>query len=339
MNSIKKFQDRWPPHRPAKAALATALVAVALAGAPGVIAQDMLDPDNPYKVTLGTIPIAPLIPAFIAVQQGYFAEEGLEVELRPEPGGQDIVTAVFAEEYDFGFSNQTSLLIARSRGIDVRGIASAVIGSPDAESAWDAVIVPEDSDIQTAQDLIGKTVSVNTLNNTPHLLMLRALENQGVENPQDQISFIEVQFPDAVGAVSEGHVDAAWVVEPFVTVGSMFGGTRPMMHPMSETAPNFLISAYFTSGGLIEKRPDVVAAFARAINRGMAFATANPEVVRESFPQFNENASPVVAENMALPFWSTTLTAEDLELGAQLAHEYGFLDEIPDLEAFLYIPE
>jgi NitT/TauT family transport system substrate-binding protein len=166
--------------------VAVAAATVLLAGlAPQQAARaEILDPAKPYKVTLGTIPIAALIPAFIARQQGYFAEEGLDVDLKPEPGGQDIVTAVVAEEFDFGFSNQTSLLIARSRGLDVRAIASGVVGSADEASAWDGLIVKEDSAIADAKDLVGKTVSVNTLNNTPHLLLLRALENRGLENPQ-----------------------------------------------------------------------------------------------------------------------------------------------------------
>lgn len=202
-------RNSWVGVGQGKALLFAGALLVAAGGSPAAVAQDKLSPDNLYHVTLGTIPIAPLIPAFIAVENGYFAEEGLEVELRPEPGGQDIVTAVVAGEFDFGFSNQTSLLIARSKGLDVRAIASAVIGSPDTETAWDGLIVQGDSPINTVEDLIGKTVSVNTLNNTPHLLLLRAMENRGLENPQDQVNYTEVQFPDAVGAVEEGHVDAA----------------------------------------------------------------------------------------------------------------------------------
>ncbi|WP_253913075.1 ABC transporter substrate-binding protein [Pseudoruegeria sp. HB172150] len=302
------------------------------------MAQEQLDPENPTVVTLGTIPIAPLIPAFIAKKNGYFAEEGLEVELRPEPGGQDIVTAVVAQEFDFGFSNQTSLLIARSRGLGVSAIAKAVVGSPDVDSAWDAVIVPSDSPIHGPEDLPGKTLSVNTLNNTPHMVVLAALEAAGIENPQDQITFIEVQFPDAVGAVTQGQVDAAWVVEPFVTVGT-FNDTRAIMHPLIETGESFLMSAYFTSDRLIEERPDIVDAFVRAINRAMEFSAANPDVVRESFPEFNENASESVASQMALPFWLTRLLPEDFEHGAELALKYGFIDEIPDLDSFVYQPE
>jgi NitT/TauT family transport system substrate-binding protein len=83
----------------------------------------------------------------------------------------------------------------------------------------------------------------------------------------------------------------------------------------------------------------VVAAFARAINKGMKFATENPDIARESFPKFNEHVNPKVAAAMALPFWSTELTPADFEIGAELANRYGFLDEIPDLEAFVYIPE
>lgn len=315
-------------------ALAALLLGSALSiGA--AVAQDAPSPDNPVKITLGTIPIAPLIPAFMAVQNGYFAEEGLEVELRPEPGGQDIITAVFAREFDFGFSNQTSLLIARAAGLDMLAIANGVVGEPDVESAWDGLIVPSDSPIQGPNDLIGKTVSVNTLNNTPHLVVLRALENAGIEDPASKIRFIEVQFPDAVGAVTAGQIDAAWVVEPFVTVGS-FNDTRVVMRPLIETAPNFLMSAYFTSAKLVEENPELVHAFQRAINKGMQFAIDNPDAVREAFPQFNTNASPQVAAQMALPVWKTTLTPEDFQMGAELAQRYGFIEEIPDLDSFVY---
>ncbi|ADZ69543.1 ABC transporter substrate-binding protein [Polymorphum gilvum] len=320
--------------------VAAVLALLASTGVPATAAETKpLDPNDPYKVTLGTIPIAPLIPAFIAMEQGWFKEEGLDVELKPEPGGQDIVTAVVAQEFDFGFSNQTSLLIARSRGLPISAFANGVVGSPDVASAWDGLIVRNDSPIKEPKDLIGKTVSVNTLNNTPHMVLLKALENAGIENPERQITFIEVQFPDAVGAVSQGRVDAAWVVEPFVTVGRMFGDTRIVMHLLIETAPSFLMSAYFTSDKLIAERPDVVAAFARAINRAMKYASENPQVVRDSFPKFNENANPKVAQAMALPFWKFELSAADFEMGAELAKRYGFIDEVPDLEAFVKIPE
>lgn len=314
----------------------SALAATLVLAVPGLGQDQTLSPEDPYHIVLGTIPIAPLIPAFIAVDQGYFLEEGLEVELRPEPGGQDIVTAVVAQEFDFGFSNQTSLLIARSRGLPIRAIANGVVGSPDVESAWDGVIVTADSEIETPQDLIGKVVSVNTLNNTPHLVVLSALENAGIQDPASQIQFLEVQFPDAVGAVSQRQVDAAWVVEPFVTVGS-FSDTRVIMNPLIETGESFLMSVYFTSDQLIQERPDVVAAFTRAINRAMQYASENPEAVREAFPRFNQSASEAVANQMALPFWTTELSAADLELGAELALRYGFIEQIPDLEAFVYI--
>jgi NitT/TauT family transport system substrate-binding protein len=320
----------------ATAAFAIALAASAMPGHAQGGAP--LDPGKPYRVTLGTIPIAPLIPAFIAVDQGYFRKEGLQVELRPEPGGQDIVTAVVAREFDFGFSNQTSLLIARSRGLPVRAIASGVVGSPDVASAWDGVIVPADSAISNARDLIGKMVSVNTLNNTPHLVVLSALESAGIKDPQKQVKFIEVQFPDAVGAVIQKRVDAAWVVEPFVTVGS-FNKTRTVMRPLIETGKSFLVSAYFTSDKLVSDRPDVVAAFARAINKAMDYASKNPEAVRQSFPRFNKNANAAVASKMALPFWSTELTAQDFKHGAELAKRFGFIDKIPDLEAFVHVPK
>lgn len=317
-------------------ALISAVPLVFLTG--GVLAQtEQVSPENPFRVVLGMQPIGPLIPAFIGYEKGFFAEEGLEIEFRPEPGGQDIVTAVIAGEFNFGFSNQTSLLSARSKGLDVRAIASGTIGESDETSAVHGVLVRADSPLHTMADLDGKRVSVNTFNNAPHLTILRSLELAGIEKPLDQVEFIEVAFPDVVGVVSQGQIDAGWAVEPFLTIGKS-NGLRTIANPLLDTAEAFPLSLYFTSGELIEQRPDVVDAFVRAINRSMAYASENTAEVRAAFPRFNNNVSAEIANTMDISLWTTSLTPQDLELGAELALKYGMINEIPDLEAFIYQP-
>lgn len=317
-------------------ACATALPLV-LTGAHAFAQEGPVSPENPFRVILGMQPIGPLIPAFIGVEQGFFAEEGLEIEFRPEPGGQDIVTAVIAGEFNFGFSNQTSLLSARSKGLDVRAIASGTIGESDETSAVHGVLVKDDSPVQTMADLRGLHVSVNTFNNAPHLTILRSLELAGIEDPLREVDFIEVEFPDVVGVVSAGQIDAGWAVEPFLTIGKN-NGLRTIANPLLDTAEAFPLSLYFTSGTLIEERPDVVDAFIRAINKSMAYAGENTGEVRAAFPRFNSNVSQEIASTMDISLWSTSLSPEDLELGAELALKYGMIDSIPDLEAFVYQP-
>ncbi|RDE10071.1 ABC transporter substrate-binding protein [Pelagibacterium lacus] len=313
-----------------------AVGSMALTGT-AAVAQDTLSPDNPYKIVLGTLPIGPMIPAFIGAEQGFFLDEGLEVEFKPEPAGQDIVTAIIAGEYHFGFSNQTSFLTARSRGLDIYAIASGTIGESDETSAAHGVLVPEDSPIQSMADLQGLRVSVDTFGNAPHVTVLRSLELAGVEDPLNDVGFIELGFPDVVPTVSAGRVDAGFAVEPFLTVGKN-SGLRIIANPLLDTQKGFPLSVYITSGELIEERPDVVDAFIRAINNSMAYASENPDEVRDAFPRFNNNVSQELAESVDLSLWSTDFGPESLELGAELALKYGFIDSIPDLEEIVYQP-
>lgn len=307
--------------------------ALALAAAAGpAIAQEA-----PEKLILGIQPIAPLVPVYIAEREGFFAEEGLEVELRPEPGGQDIVTAVVAGEFHFGFSNQTSFLVAASKGLDVRAIASGVIGEFDAETAFNAVLVREDSDIETATDFEGKRVAVNTLANAPHMLFLNSLEIGGLDDAASKVEFIEVGFPDMAGLLELGQIDAAWMVEPFLTIAAM-DGARTVLRPAFEAEPGFLFSVYFASGQFVDEHPEIVARFANAMNKAMEYSQANPELAREAFLEFNPNVNPEVAAQMAMPTWSSSLSADELQLGAEMAVRYGFIDAVPDLDALVFIP-
>lgn len=293
--------------------------------------------DAPEKLILGIQPIAPLVPVYIAEREGFFAEEGLDVELRPEPGGQDIVTAVVAGEFHFGFSNQTSFLVANSKGLDVRAVASGVIGEFDAETAFNAVVVRGDSDIETAADFEGRRVAVNTLSNAPHMLFLNSLELGGLEDAASKVEFIEVGFPDMIGVLEQGQIEAAWMVEPFLTI-AVREGARIALRPAFEAEPGFLFSVYFASGQFVEEHPETVAKFANAINKAMDYAQSNPELARQAFLEFNPNVNPEVAAEMAMPTWSSTLSADELLVGAEMAVRYGFIDEVPDLDALVFVP-
>lgn len=290
------------------------------------------------NVVLGMLPISTLIPAYFAQENGWFAEEGLSVEFKPEIGGVDVITSVIAGDFDFGYSNQTSLMVAYARGLPVRAIANGFMGEDHDETGNNAIVVQADSDIQSLADLRGRTVTTNTLNNFVHLAFLEALANAGIEDPMSEVTFVEVSFPDVASVVASGQVDAGWVVEPFVQT-SLAIGLRELAYPVYEAAPEGTIfSAYFTSREMIEENPDLVDGFVRAIYRGQQYANENPDEVRAAFPRFNQNVSEELANAFYLPVWEPELTPEHFRRGAELAVKYGFLDEVPDLEDLVYQP-
>ena len=287
----------------------------------------------PAKLTVGVIPIAPVAPLYVGIEQGFFEEENLEIEPQFEEGGVNVVTAVIAGDFDAGFSNTLSLMTAASKGLPLKMITHGVSGEKTKEDAWGALIVKKGGDIKSPQDLVGKTVSVNTLHNVPHMVVMRSLEKAGVD--PKSVKYLEVPFPDAVAAVEAGRVDAAWVVEPFVTIGR--DTTEVLTTPYIDTAPDLTVSTYFTSDKLIKEHPEQVAGFIRAMNKSLDYAAANPEAVREIVGEYTE-IKPQAAEAMALPVWHQDLNRPTMDLTVELSTKYGFLDRDVDLDELIYEP-
>src|SRR5690606_21603782 len=86
-------------------------------------------------VTVGSLPIVDTAAIHLGVEQGIFAEHGLDVDLQIAQGGAAVVPAVVSGEYQFAFSNVVSLLVASSQGLDLQIVASgnSTSGDPAAD--------------------------------------------------------------------------------------------------------------------------------------------------------------------------------------------------------------
>ncbi len=293
------------------------------------------DSAGPKKLVVGVIPIAPVAPLYLGMKQGFFEEENLEIEPKFETGGVNVVTAVVAGDWDFGFSNTVSLMTATSKGLPLKMVTSGVSGEAERSKAWGALIVKKGGPISSPKDLEGETVSVNTLNNVPHMVALRSLEKAGVDT--SKVKFTEVQFPEAQAAVEKGRVAAAWVVEPFVTISSVFGGSEVLLNPYIDTVPDLTVSTYFTSDKLIEQDPETVDAFVRAMNKSLEYAAANPDEVREIVGEYTE-IQPKAAAKMQLPVWHQDLNRPTIEETVELSKKYGFIEDEVNLDELIYQP-
>jgi NitT/TauT family transport system substrate-binding protein len=284
---------------------------------------------GPATLNVGVIPIADVAPLYLGIEEGFFEEENLTIEPQPAEGGAAIVPAVMAGENQIGFSNTTSLITAASEGLPLQIISQGVLGGAEAneDSAWDAVLVSEDSPIRSPQDLEGRTIAVNTLRNVGPLTINTALEQEGVD--YTKVEYTEVPFPDMPAALDAGRVDAIWAVEPFVSA-ARGAGARTILFPYEQTAPDYTVATYFASSEYIEGNEDVIDRFVRAMNRSLDFAQQNPDAVREIVTTYTE-IPPEAAESMTLPQWRADLNVETIEQTAQLAEEYGFIESQPDL--------
>jgi len=286
---------------------------------------------EPATLNVGVIPIADVAPLYLGMKKGFFEEEQLTIKPQLAEGGAAITPAVVSGDFQIGFSNTISLLIAASQDLPVEIISQGVLGGKTEEEAWADLLVLKDGPIEEPKDLEGKTIAVNTLKNICEVTIKASLEEEGVA--VDKLEFAEVPFPDMNAALEAGRVDGACVVEPFVSQGTA-GKARGIDPFYVRTAPDLTVATYFTSTQYAEENADVVDRFVKAINRSLTYAQSHPDEVREVLLDYTE-IPPEAAEQIKLPIWRPDLNEPTIETLSELSLKYGLIEEEPDLEELI----
>ena len=225
---------------------------------------------EPVTLKVGVIPIADVAPLYLGMDKGFFEEEGLTIEPQLAEGGAAIVPSVVSGDYQIGFSNTTSLIIAASKKLPIQIISQGVLGGTGPDDAWDGVIVPKGSDVKEIGDLEGKTVAVNTLNNVSQVVVNTALKEAGAD--YTKVKYVEVPFPDMNAALEAGRVDAAFQVEPGYS-GGLAAGSKNIVNAYEAMAPNYTVATYFASKQYIAENRDEVDRFTRAMQKSLDYAS------------------------------------------------------------------
>jgi NitT/TauT family transport system substrate-binding protein len=266
--------------------------------------------------------------AFIeyGVEQGFFEERDLDVQVTPSQGGATVVPAVVSGDSDIAGSNLVSVLLAQGKDIPVKIIAPGTFVRNRRSQDFSAILVAGDSDIRSPKDLEGKTLAVNTLKNVAELAGKASLAGQGVD--VSKIELTEVDFPDMNAALTQGRVDAAFQIEPFVSQG-VAEGLRIVDRPYVGTKPGLQIGCYFTSERFLSENEDVVERFREGVADTAAAIAEDPAAFREFLPEASE-IPPPAAQKAILPEWKAENDQASLDLTAELMARYGVVDEKPD---------
>jgi NitT/TauT family transport system substrate-binding protein len=295
------------------------------------------DDEEMEVVTLkiGILPIGDMAPLYLGMDLGYFEEEGLIIEPEFAQGGAAIVPAVLSNEFQIGFSNNVSLMLARQNDVPIQVVANAVYAASEvADKNPNAIMVTPDGGITSLEDLANATVAVTTLNNLGEVTVRATLENNGIDS--SNVQFVEMPFPDMNGALESGAVDAAWLAEPFITAGMGMGFTS-LADPMYETYPGQSIALFFAAESWLADNADVAERFIRAMERSLQAAADDPEAAREIIKTYSP-APPAVIDQIALASWGPDINVDSLEEIGRLATEFGVLSAEPDIDALIWSP-
>jgi NitT/TauT family transport system substrate-binding protein len=320
-------------------ALATLLATVASCGLLGGKEQTPAADSNGQvekpKITLGVLPILDVASVHVAIKKGYFKAEGLELELKTIQGGAQAIPGLISKELDFTFGNWVSFFAAQSKDAakQVEGIKLIADGY-QAKPDMFLILAAGDSAIKGPQDLAGKTIAINTFKNIAELTAKATLEAANVD--PKSVTFKEMPFPDMQAAVQNKTVDAAFMVEPFITRAERVAGQIKVLDAASGPTDNIPIAGYATSGDFAKKNPKTVAAFQRAIAKGQADASDRPTVepLLVDYAKVDKETAGLVHFG-AFP---TTLDPTRLQRVVQLMQRYGLLDKELDVKPMLIQP-
>jgi NitT/TauT family transport system substrate-binding protein len=310
--------------------LASSLIATTAAcGGDNQPSGNPQQPGQPDKVNVGVIAIVDVAPIYLGKQKGFFSNRNIDLNLQTAQGGAAIVPAVVSGQYQFGFSNVVSLMLAQSRNVPIKVVSNGNNTTGDPAKDFGGIVV-KDPAITSPKQLEGKKVATNTLKNIVDTSVKHIVKSDGGDPAK--VSFVELPFPDMAAAMDAGRVDAIFVVEPFLTAAVAKGWT--VVGTYADVHPNLCVAMYFTSQQLITSNADLVGRFTEAMKESLTYAQANPDEVRAvlaSYTQITEQ----VRKDLTLPKFSPDIDRTAVEALGALAVEFQLLPKAPDLGALL----
>jgi ABC-type nitrate/sulfonate/bicarbonate transport system substrate-binding protein len=278
------------------------------------------DAQSPINVKLGLSPIVTVAPVFLAQQQGFFKEEGLNVQTHMFQGGAEATAALIGGELDITYSNLVTQLLAHARGAPVRIVAPSDIASTAPGALVDALLVKPDSTIAGFKALEGKRVAVNLLKGVLELLTRASVDHAGGDS--SKLILVEVPFPQMRTVLTSGQVDAVVNVEPFITAMVESGSAKVAGDPLV-SIENGPLGVWISTVEKANNR-DLRERFRRAMGKANNYASRNPAEVRKITPTFTKISAEAAAK-MSLPVWSDKLDVATMQHQADLMLKYKFI--------------
>ena len=223
---------------------------------------------DPPLVRVSIVPIFAVAAHFAAEKQGYFAEQGIAVTTQPVQGGAVGIPGLVSGSFDVLYANSISCLTALERGIDLRIVAEATTIATHPPDV-DALFIRKGDPIRNGKDLEGKTIAINVKYDLMWLVMQGYVQKTGGD--VNKIAYREVPVPSMLDALKNKQVDAALVLDPFMTKAISDPDFEIAGWPSSMVMPGMPSSFWITSGQTADTKTKQIAAYQRGFLKGVAW--------------------------------------------------------------------
>jgi NitT/TauT family transport system substrate-binding protein len=202
-------------------------------------------------------------PQYVAISKGYFAEEGLEIELTTGQGADKVMTAVLANQSDIGFAGPEASIYVYNEGKEDYTQVFAQMTQKDGSF----LVSKEKTDNFSWQDLKGKTVIPGRKGGVPYMTFEYVLKQNGLDPKKDLVLDDSIKFDLMAGAFAGGNAEYVTLFEPTASM-TQDAGKGYIVASVGEAAGEVPYTAYCAKKSYIAQNSDIIEGFTKAIYKG-----------------------------------------------------------------------
>ena len=224
-------------------------------------------------------------PMYVAIEEGYFAEEGIDLELVCGFGADKVMTAVLSGEAEIGFMGSEASIYTYNEGAKDHVVNFAQL----TQRAGNFLVAREEIEDFSWENLKGTLVLGGRKGGMPQMVFEYILKEHGVDPAKDLEINQNIDFGSTAAAFSEGQGDFSVEFEPHATALEE-AGKGYVVASLGEDSGYVPYTAFCAKGSYIEENPDVIQSFTNALQKGMDYVqTHTPEEIAKVIaPQFEE---------------------------------------------------
>ena len=267
----------------------------------------------PVSVTLNEVAHSIFYaPMYVAIENGYFEDEGIELTLITGFGADKTMTAVISGEADIGFMGSEASIYTYNEGANDSVVNFAQL----TQRAGNFLVAREEMKDFKWTDLKGKDVLGGRKGGMPEMVFEYILKKNGID-PQTDLNINQgIDFGSTAAAFSEGSGDFTVEFEPSATALEM-EGKGYVVASLGTDSGYVPYTAFSAKKSYLKENPDVIQRFTNALQKGMDYVRSHSpsetaSVIKPQFPETTlEMITTIVTRYYEQDTWKSNLIFEE----------------------------
>lgn len=266
---------------------------LSLALAMSLLASGCQEGGGLTKVTLNEVAHSIFYaPQYVAIELGYFKDEGIDLTLVNGGGADKVMTALISGDADIGFMGSEASIYVYAEGSEDPVINFAQL----TQRAGNFLVARQPATDFSWADLAGASVLGGRKGGMPQMVFEYILKKNGLDPETDVNIDQSISFGLTAAAFTGGDADYTVEFEPYATLLEL-EGSGYVVASLGEASGYVPYTAYSAPKSYLESHPDLIQSFTNAIQKGLDYVNSHTaeEIAAVIAPQFSETDEATIA--------------------------------------------